>query len=762
MSSLLERPWHRRKKLDLRSIFRGGVDGAIYQPADPAALLTRRNLFTESEFRNGVTDAPTRSGLVSATTLTGYAGAIAFGYDGATASYAYKSNVTSVIGVTYALSVVVEMTDGLAPVFGSATDTSALNDFGITGANNRNNPTTYIVEALGGAAYRVTSVFVAAAASTNNGVLKHSTNSSRTFKVTGFQIERASSRSEYQPVTDWTTEYLADSRHDRIVQWQESTGVTPVTVTETACGLRLDERFTGIRGAELSTYSAGFPNTTGITTTASTVALVGSALEVTGTSGAGNNYAVVPMASGLTVGRTYEVRMRVRRGAQGVQQGVNVFTFATITARAVTNSGTFTEISWRVVATATSGTGRVYASDAAGAIGDSVLVESISVREVPGNHTLQATSAARPVVSQRVNQLISTEALGAAAWIDSGATVGAAITDPNGGTTAVAYTRATSAGDGRYQAITACVPGVNVFRCKVKAGTSPTSLITFYDATAVANRLSVDITWTAGVPSAVAGTGSVSAPLSLGNGWYEYVMTTTSGVVTANTNRVYFYPARTGSSNGQTAYMWGVDLRSADDAAKSIPAYQYVNTATDMATDGFPAYEKFDGTDDSRTSATGGGSTTGFFWCGVVTVLGGAAAIRVLLSDWPGATGGFRLALSSGNTLYLGVFNGGSEVFASSASTVGVGETAVLTAWYDGDKAYVQVNNGTVAASASGVLAAGQSSFTEGRYHYAAANYFNGRMYGRVYAKNYSPSANLRERIKRELAQRAGCLHLLN
>jgi hypothetical protein len=89
-------------------------------------VLSRRvNVLTESEFRNGVTDAPTRAGLVTGTTMAGYSGALAFGHNGVTESYAYKS-ATPLNGFSAILSVVVQMTDGGVPV---TTSTGADADF---------------------------------------------------------------------------------------------------------------------------------------------------------------------------------------------------------------------------------------------------------------------------------------------------------------------------------------------------------------------------------------------------------------------------------------------------------------------------------------------------------------------------------------------------------------------------------------------------------------------------------------------------------
>lgn len=152
------------------------------------------NLFTESEFRNGVTDAPSRGGLVSAATMTAYAGAIAFGHDGVTPSFAYKTNLSGVVGQRYAISVVVEMDDGVGPpVFGGGAKESSLNDFALVIAGDAViPPTSYVVTALGSGKYLVVGTAVAAAANNTFGVVKYAGNSSRTFKVTAYHLSRGS------------------------------------------------------------------------------------------------------------------------------------------------------------------------------------------------------------------------------------------------------------------------------------------------------------------------------------------------------------------------------------------------------------------------------------------------------------------------------------------------------------------------------------------------------------------------------------------
>ena len=168
----------------------------------------RVNLFTESEFRNGVTDAPARSGLLSATTLSGYLGAIAFGYDGVTHDWAYKSFVSST-SVTYVLSVVVKMDDGNAPAF-VGEPSGGLNTFALVVASAPKATSAYIVTSLGDGLYRVTVSGVGNGANSNFGVVKYLGNNSRTFKVTAYDVRLAiDAHLPYQRVNT-ATDYDAD------------------------------------------------------------------------------------------------------------------------------------------------------------------------------------------------------------------------------------------------------------------------------------------------------------------------------------------------------------------------------------------------------------------------------------------------------------------------------------------------------------------------------------------------------------------------
>lgn len=166
------------------------------------SYLDRKNLFTKTEFTSGVTDAPSRGGLVTATTFPYFTSntGLAFGYDGATLSYAYKTDQTAVIGTAYTISVFVTMDDGNAPTFTSSNPASSGNPFALVLAGGTPSPLTYVVTNLGSNVYRVSATLVAGVASNNFGVIKYNTNNNRTFKVSGYQLELGSNVTSYQSV----------------------------------------------------------------------------------------------------------------------------------------------------------------------------------------------------------------------------------------------------------------------------------------------------------------------------------------------------------------------------------------------------------------------------------------------------------------------------------------------------------------------------------------------------------------------------------
>lgn len=146
------------------------------------------NLLTQSDFQSGVTDAPTRGGLVTASAIAGYGGALAFSYDGATASYAYKA-FSALANTQYTTCVVVKMDDSGAPTFGSSVPESPLNTFSLVCQSEGINPLSCTKAQLADGCWLVcVSYLKPVVVGVNFGVAKYATNNSRTFRVTRYGL----------------------------------------------------------------------------------------------------------------------------------------------------------------------------------------------------------------------------------------------------------------------------------------------------------------------------------------------------------------------------------------------------------------------------------------------------------------------------------------------------------------------------------------------------------------------------------------------
>lgn len=165
----------------------------------------RTNLFTESEFRNGLSDADLSGGLVSASSIDGFTGAIAFGYDGVTDSFVYKQlDITN--SQDFVLSFFVEI-EGGAPIVNGAQDQRELGLVFEGGVFS----TGVSVEKVGSNLYRCSRVVTSGGSGSSNfGVIKYANNLPRTFKVTGYDLEQGSFVTPYIPTTTAQAQRIAD------------------------------------------------------------------------------------------------------------------------------------------------------------------------------------------------------------------------------------------------------------------------------------------------------------------------------------------------------------------------------------------------------------------------------------------------------------------------------------------------------------------------------------------------------------------------
>lgn len=237
-----------------------------------------------------------------------------------------------------------------------------------------------------------------------------------------------------------------------------------------------------------------------------------------------------------------------------------------------------------------------------------------------GNHATQSTTASRPVLSARVNQLTYSEDQSNGAWVNYNATqqsnVGVA---PNGTNTADRIVEAAGASiQARYQQNTG---GLNIpYTVSVYAKADQRNVLNlsysgtgggFWFAATFELTGSGTVTKTG---AGASGTYTNSSIISVGNGWYFCQITGSTGQAT--THYAYSGPSNTtnptygsfgtltysgSTSNG--VLVWGFDLRPVNQTTL-LPAYQRIATATDYDTTGFPYYLKFDGVDDSMATGT--------------------------------------------------------------------------------------------------------------------------------------------------------------
>ena len=490
--------------------------------------------------------------------------------------------------------------------------------------------------------------------------------------------------------------------------YQDSAGTTPGTAAGDTIGLHLDRAYGGYRGSELG-VNGDFASDTWWTKGTDWVISGGVASR-----GVSASFSNLSRPALLTVGKTYQIQLDI------------VAISGTVTVLCGGGSSiSFTTTGRKSTILTCSGDAAFYIQATGGAV--TCTIDNVSIREIPGTHRIQASAPSRPLLMARVNLLLDTELLTAASWTKSNVSVAASpAADPNGGSKAFRIT--STAADGfAFQSKSPTVSGATYKNRMFVRRVSGTGVVKFFGPN---------------------GSSFTDITAALSTSWAEFTYSGTQPGIA-------YGPIVQLGTSGDVVDVAFPDLRTADDAAKNIPSYQRVGaTAADHDTAGFPHAAYPDGTDDFDTTSTGGGGSAGFFFCGVLTVSGGAGTDRTIWSD-TGTNAGYRVRINASNKLELAAGNGSAYTTVQSNETITAPGTYLLSAWDDGGVLAVQVGNAAAATTARPAVSAGTSTITSYRDNGAATSYFNGRDYGSVYRQTY-PGETAHNRLKAWQARRAG------
>lgn len=360
--------------------------------------------------------------------------------------------------------------------------------------------------------------------------------------------------------------------------YQDAAGTIPVTAVEQPVGLMLDKSKGLVLGPELVPNGDFSQGATGWTV------LNADATHIVTFADGGMRYQsdtttpslyVLAAAGTLPAGKTYQVEAVCSKWASG-----SIKLFDTTNGTLVVDGvGKFTA---RI--TPPVGIQVIILRRSANV---DLTLDSISVREIAGNHASQITATSRPVLSAMVNQFLNSELTGAVAgapgtpptsWL-SGNSTGEIGTSAVGVRFVANATRRTA-----YQSIVLAANTAYRMRCKVNVavpfavsqmlGTTTAAVFSvryYCDGQAVSSNFAPSVGEHEVVLDFVSPSTSGNFTIQIGAG----VQNTTTGDVTFL--KTDFRVANTGTN---------------------LPDYQRVNTATDYDTAGFPYYLKFDGADD--------------------------------------------------------------------------------------------------------------------------------------------------------------------
>ncbi len=505
---------------------------------------------------------------------------------------------------------------------------------------------------------------------------------------------------------------------DMSTMFQETSGAIPVTGYEQPVGLIFDKSKNFSIGSELVTNGT-FDTDTAWTKGAGWTIESGSAKIVS----AGTSGNLIQTFS-TTVGKWYILRWTYTgTGGLRVSSGGLPFTEA--------NAGTHTRY-----IRSDSATNSISFFTQYGATG---TLDNVSIREFAGNHAFQTTAASRPVLSARYNLLTKTEQLNdTSVQRNYGTVTPNAGISPSGVNDAFLFTGngTTVCGWDSYPIDYGSSAGLSqTMTISAKAGTTGIIRISLQSNSYVSfNVLTGQITDTLNASGSI---------VNQGNGWYRLSCTSTK------TNQFWYWGVSldNGVNTSNSAYLWGTDLRIANDGF-GLPPYQRVGAAVagssttagtaDYDTAGFPPYLRFDGVDDGMSTSSIDFSTTDevSIFAGV-RKLSDNSAIVAELSTTIGNVGSFYLVSGEDNSGRYSSSSRGTEPANPAQASLWTGnnfapDTSVLSATHDISNDLSTIRRNTISGT-NGSFDKGTGNF--GNYPLYIGNRSNNsiRLNGRLY-----------------------------
>lgn len=291
-----------------------------------------------------------------------------------------------------------------------------------------------------------------------------------------------------------------------------------------------------------------------------------------------------------------------------------------------------------------------------------LTIDSISIKEVLGNHAYQTTTTSRPVLSARYNRSTSTEDFSATTpWPDTVLGVGSipirtanAGLAPNNTFTATRLQFNLNGGTalGDVSGITQGTSITGTF--DVGSSVIVSIWLKTFDGTSKLVRLNAN--------------GLGGNVYTVTGDWQKFTFSWVVDVATRNPITLRLRGSE-GTSNTADLLVWGADIRVANDGV-NLPSYQSVLNANTYDTIGFPLYLKFDGVDDGLMTPNIDFSGTSI-----------AAAVSVVRKMADGTRG---IIFELGGTGYgsPGSFNQEIYWFAANVSTSYSGTTGNATSTY--------------------------------------------------------------------------------